>query len=289
MTQVVHAPAAFTEACEHARARGLRVGLVPTMGALHEGHLSLIDEARRRGAGYIAVTIFVNPLQFGPQEDFGRYPRTLDEDVRRCGERGVDLVYAPDVAAMYPEGFQTHVEVGTLTRRLEGEFRPGHFRGVTTVVSKLFNLAAPCVAVFGRKDYQQWKVLERMARDLDMRVEVVARPTVREPDGLALSSRNRYLSAAERERALAISRGLRAAVEAFGAGERDARRLLSRLREPVEAAFDRIDYVALADPDTLEPLEGSVGERALLAVAAHLGSTRLIDNVVLGEEALPPR
>jgi pantoate--beta-alanine ligase len=287
MPVVVHEPAAVVEACDRARSAGERVGLVPTMGALHEGHLALIDEARRRGAGYVVVTIFVNPLQFGPTEDFDRYPRTLDADVARCAERGVSLVYAPDVRTMHPAGFQTHVVVEGLTARLEGAHRPGHFRGVTTVVTKLFQVAQPCLAVFGRKDYQQWKTLERMARDLDMRVTLIGHPTVREPDGLALSSRNRYLGPAERARALAIVRGLRAAADAFAAGERDTRVLEALVRTPVTEAFDRVDYVAVTDPETLEPSGERTGNRALVAVAAHIGTTRLIDNCVLGEDTPP--
>ena len=286
MTELLHEPSAVIDACDRARARGLRVGLVPTMGALHEGHLSLIDEAKRRGAGFVVVTIFVNPLQFGPAEDFSRYPRTLEADLRACAARGVEVVYAPDAAAMYPEGYQTHVEVGDLTTRLEGEFRPGHFRGVTTVVTKLFQVAQPCLAVFGKKDYQQLRVIERMTLDLGMRVEIVAHPIVREPDGLALSSRNRYLDPDQRARALAISRGLRAARDAFAAGERDAMKLEALVRAEVTPAFDRIDYIAVADPETLAPLAGPVADRALIAVAAHLGGTRLIDNTVLGEDQL---
>lgn len=277
---------ALIRACDDARDGGRRVGLVPTMGALHEGHLALVEEARRRGADFLVVTVFVNPLQFGPREDLDRYPRTLDRDLARCGELGVDAVFAPDVDAMYPDGFQTHVEVGELTGVLEGQHRPGHFKGVTTIVTKLFNLAAPCLAVFGRKDYQQWKVLERMARDLNMRVEVVSHPTVREPDGLALSSRNRYLDADARDRALGISQGLRAASEAWGAGERDALTLQRLASVPVERAFDTVDYVAIADPETLRPLEGRVTGRAMILVAAHVAGTRLIDNLRLGEDAI---
>jgi pantoate--beta-alanine ligase len=287
VTARVHEPGALRAACDSARAAGRRVGLVPTMGALHAGHLSLIEEARRRGAEHLVVTVFVNPLQFGPSEDFDRYPRTLDADVEACRRLGVDTVFAPARDAMYPAGFATHVEVERLTDALEGEFRPGHFRGVTTVVAKLFNLAGPCVAVFGRKDYQQLKTLERMATDLDMPVEVVGAPIVREPDGLALSSRNRYLSESQRARALGIVEGLRAAWDAFAAGERDPEKILPLARAAVEERFDRIDYVALADPDALSPLEPPLPERCLLAVAAHLGETRLIDNVVLGEDPRP--
>ncbi|HJL19253.1 MAG TPA: pantoate--beta-alanine ligase [Sandaracinaceae bacterium LLY-WYZ-13_1] len=285
--RVVHERAAFRAACDEARAAGRRVGLVPTMGALHAGHLSLVAEARRRGADHVALTVFVNPLQFGPDEDFDRYPRSLDDDLARCREAGVDTVFAPARDRMYPAGFSTRVEVDGITEPLEGRFRPGHFDGVTTVVAKLFALTGPSVAVFGRKDYQQLKTIERMGRDLDLPVEVVGAPIVREPDGLALSSRNRYLSAEERARALGLVTGLRAAWDAFDGGERRAERLLPLAREPVDARFDRIDYVALADADDLRPLEGALPERCLLAVAAHLGATRLIDNVVLGEDRRP--
>lgn len=281
--QLVHEPEAFREACEAARRAGHRVGLVPTMGALHAGHLALIDDARKRGATFVAVTVFVNPLQFGPNEDYSRYPRTLPDDAAACEARGVDVVFAPARESMYPPGFATEVRVSGLTGVLEGVFRPGHFDGVTTVVCKLFALTGPAVAVFGRKDYQQWRVLSRMARDLDLPIEMHAMPTVREPDGLALSSRNRYLSPEERERALAISRGLRAAVALFDAGERDPRALEDAARAPIAAAFDSIDYVALADADSLAPLE-QVDARAVIAVAARIGKTRLIDNVVLGED-----
>jgi len=287
VTARVHEPSALRAACDEARAAGRRVGLVPTMGALHAGHLSLIEVARARGADFVAVTVFVNPLQFAPTDDFDRYPRTLDDDVAACREAGVDLVFAPADGAMYPPGFSTEVKVTGVTAMLEGVHRPGHFEGVTTVVTKLLNLAGPCVAVFGRKDYQQWRTLSRLVRDLDMPVEVVGAPIVREADGLALSSRNRYLSASERGRALAIVEGLRAAWDAFDAGERGAVAILERARGPVEARFDAIDYVALADPDDLTPAGETLGERAVLAVAAHLGETRLIDNVVLGEDPRP--
>lgn len=288
MTELVHAPAELRAACESARARGAKVGLVPTMGALHAGHLSLVEEAKRRGCDHLVVTIFVNPLQFAPHEDFDRYPRTLEDDLAGCRAAGVHTVFAPERGAMYPPGFATGVAVSRLTEPLEGAFRPGHFAGVTTVVAKLFGLAGACTAVFGRKDYQQWKVLERMARDLDLPVEVVGAPIVREEGGLALSSRNRYLSREQRERALGIVTGLRAAARAFADGERDRARLSGLAREPIDARLDRVDYVALADADELTPLEGSaVPERALLAAAAHLGSTRLIDNVVLGEDPIP--
>ncbi len=287
MIERLSLPADFHRACEQARREGKRVGVVPTMGALHEGHLSLVREAQRRGADFLAVTVFVNPLQFAPEEDYGRYPRTLDADVERCRALGVDMVFAPASEAMYPPGFQTHVEVGALTERWEGAHRPGHFRGVTTVVAKLLVLTGSSVAVFGRKDYQQWKVIAAMARDLALPVEVVGHPIVREPDGLALSSRNRYLDTKDCERALGLVAGLRAAAAAWSSGERDAAALEGHVRTPLEARTDRIDYVAVADPETLEPLEGRAKERALIAIAAHVGGTRLIDNLVLGEDPSP--
>ena len=285
MTALVRDPADFRRVCDEARAAGRRVGLVPTMGALHAGHLSLIDEAKKR-ADFIAVTIFVNPLQFGEGEDLDRYPRTMESDLEGCRARGVDVVLAPAPDAMYPEGFQTQVSLSEITKPLEGQFRPAHFDGVTTVVAKLFNLTGPSVAVFGRKDYQQWKILSRLARDLDMPVEVVGCPIIREADGLALSSRNRYLSESERERAIGIVTGLRAAHDAWREGERNPATLRTLVAAPVEARFDRVDYVAAADPETLAPASEPT-DRLLLAAAAHLGTTRLIDNVVLGEDARP--
>jgi len=285
MTTRVREPADFRRACEDARAGSSKVGLVPTMGALHEGHFSLIDEAKQR-ADFVAVTIFVNPLQFGPGEDLDRYPRTLESDLAGCRERGVDLVFAPDPGSMYPAQFQTQVSIEELTKPLEGECRPAHFDGVTTVVAKLFNLAGPCAAMFGRKDYQQWKILSRMAHDLDMPIEVVGCPIVRELDGLALSSRNRYLSASERKRALGIASGLRRAHGAWCEGERSPDMLRSLAEEPVQLEFDRVDYVAAVDPETLVTSAESPS-RLLIAVAAHLGATRLIDNVVVGEDPRP--
>lgn len=285
MTEVVRKPAEFRQACEDARSARQRVGLVPTMGALHEGHFSLVDQAKSR-ADFIALTIFVNPLQFAPGEDLDRYPRTFESDLAGCLARGVDLVFAPEPGVMYPARFQTEVAVTEVTKPLEGEFRSEHFGGVTTVVAKLFNLTGPCAAMFGRKDYQQWKVLSRMAADLDMPVDVVGCPIIREPDGLALSSRNRYLGPSERERALGIVSGLRKAHEAWQDGERDAEALRLVAVKPVEQAFDRLDYVAAVDPDLLTAPEAA-SDALLIAVAAHLGATRLIDNVVLGRDPRP--
>ncbi len=278
----------FRTACDSVRAGGGSLGLVPTMGALHAGHLALVTEAARH-ASDVAVSIFVNPTQFGPNEDLERYPRDLEGDLAKCEAAGASLVFAPPVDEMYPEHEHTRVHVESLTDHLCGASRPGHFEGVATIVTKLFAVAGPCTAVFGRKDYQQLKVIERMVQDLLLPVQVVGHPIVREPDGLALSSRNLYLSASERSGALSIPGSLSAAVARFSAGERGA----AALRDPVAAALERaglrVDYVTLADPDTITPLDPDAvaGERVLLAVAAFAGKTRLIDNVVLGEDPAP--
>jgi pantoate--beta-alanine ligase len=258
------------------------------MGALHSGHAALIREAAQH-ADDVAVTIFVNPTQFGRNEDLARYPRTFEEDLKTCERAGATLVFAPSVEEMYPANERTRVRVSGLTEHLCGAARPGHFEGVATIVTKLFAVAGPCTAVFGRKDYQQLKVIERLTRDLLLPVRIVAHPTVREADGLALSSRNRYLSPAERTRALGIPRALSQAVERFADGERNAAALLARARSLLEAAELRIDYLVLADADELVPYasDARIGGRALLAVAAFVGATRLIDNVVLGEDRAP--
>jgi pantoate--beta-alanine ligase len=281
-------PEAFRRACDEARARGERVGLVPTMGALHRGHQALIEEARRR-AGFVAVSIFVNPTQFGPNEDFARYPRALEADLEKCERAGASVVFAPAPDAMYLPGEETRVRVGATAAPLCGPHRPGHFEGVTTVVAKLFALAGPCVAVFGRKDYQQLRVITRMTSDLFLPVELVGLRTVREPDGLALSSRNAYLSPEQRAAALAIPRGLSAAAEAFARGERSAGVLAALARDRVTPVATSIDYVDVADPVSLRVLAADehAAERALLALAVRMGGTRLIDNVVLGEDPPP--
>ena len=278
-------PSELRSACDGVRARSTVVGFVPTMGALHAGHLALVAEARRR-AGFVVASVFVNPTQFGPNEDFTRYPRDLDGDRAKLAGAGADLVFAPAPDAMYPPGDDTRVRVGGVTEPLEGQHRPGHFEGVATVVAKLFAAVGPCVAVFGRKDYQQLLVVRRMARDLLLPVEIVGHPIVREADGLAMSSRNAYLSPEERARALAISRGLDAAARRFAAGERDARALEATVRAPLEPAATSIDYVEARDADTLAPID-RIASRAVLAVACRVGKTRLIDNVVLGEDPPP--
>jgi pantoate--beta-alanine ligase len=267
--------------CDAARASGGRVGLVPTMGALHEGHLSLIRAARAAN-DFVVVSIFVNPLQFGPNEDFDRYPRDLTGDLAQCRDAAVDCVFSPTVAEMYPRGESvTVVHVNELTTSMCGATRPTHFDGVTTIVTKLFALVGPARAYFGRKDAQQLAVVTRMAADLDLPVEVVGCPIVREPDGLAMSSRNAYLTVEQRESALILSSALREAADAVVAGARDARELARLIRAMVarEPAVD-LEYVEVVDARDLRPLEVLAAD-VLVALAARVGRTRLIDNVSL--------
>ena len=286
--QLLREPLDFRRACVDARALGLSVGLVPTMGALHEGHAALIREARKH-ADFVAVSVFVNPTQFGPNEDLARYPRTLEKDAEMCAAAGASLVFAPTEGVMYPPGDETRVRVGATAADLCGAFRPNHFEGVATVVAKLFALTGACAAVFGRKDYQQLQVIKRFTTDLFLPVTIVGLRTVREPDGLAMSSRNAYLSPEQRRAALAIPRGLTAAASAFAAGERRAGALAALARAEVAAIATSIDYVDVADPDSVRVLGAAelVSERALLALAIRLGGARLIDNMVLGEEPPP--
>lgn len=284
MTTIYRDIETFRSACDAARASGQRVGLVPTMGALHDGHLALVTEAKRRGAGWVAATIFVNPTQFGANEDLAKYPRDLDGDVAKLAKVGADAVFAPSADAMYPPGDRTRVRVHGITDVFCGPHRPVHFEGVATIVTKLFAVAGPCIAVFGQKDYQQLQVIRRLATDLLLPVEVVGHPTVREADGLAMSSRNAYLSPDDRQNALALIQGLRAANARFDAGERNAGVLRAMVRAPIEKIARSIDYVDVADPETLEVFADSatVGDRVVIAIAAHVGTTRLIDNMVLG-------
>ena len=278
--EIVHTPSAMRARAEAWRSDGRRIALVPTMGYLHDGHVSLLDEGRRRG-DVLALSIFVNPTQFGPKEDLSRYPRDLDGDLQRAERAAVDVVYLPDAASMYPSGYQTYVDVEQVSQGLCGASRPGHFRGVATVVLKLFNATQPHVALFGMKDYQQLQLIRRMTRDLDLGVEIVGMPIVRERDGLAMSSRNAYLSPVERERALTLWRALQAARAAFAAGERDATRLLTAARRVLDSSDGvRLDYLELRDADSLAPLD-VVEQPALLALAAFVGATRLIDNQLL--------
>lgn len=267
-------------ALEPARRAGQRVGLVPTMGALHAGHLSLIEQARSE-CELVVVSLFVNPAQFNERADLDRYPRQEDRDETLAREAGADLLFAPSSEEVYPAGFSTSVEVLGLTDRLEGAVRgAAHFRGVTTVVTKLLNMVAPDVAYFGQKDAQQVVVIRRLVEDLNMAVRVVACPTVREPDGLAMSSRNAHLSAGERERATSLHQALAAAVARLADGERAADAIVRSAREALEPFGVEAEYLELVDPETLEPLT-RVERPALLAIAARIGETRLIDNVTL--------
>lgn len=257
-------------------------GFVPTMGYLHEGHLSLVRRARAEN-DHVAVSIFVNPTQFGPHEDYNRYPRDLERDLRLLEPLGVDLVFVPSVEEMYPPGFQTWVIVEEVSQPLEGASRPGHFRGVATVVTKLFHIVQPDRAYFGQKDAQQVVVIRRMVQDLNIPVEIVVCPTVREPDGLAMSSRNTYLNPEERRAATVLFRALQAAKARYEQGERDAERLREAMREVIQAEpLARLDYVSVADPETLRELS-QVEDRALLSLAVYIGKTRLIDNLLLPE------
>jgi len=264
------------------RRRGVPVALVPTMGHLHEGHLQLVDEARRR-AGFVVMSLFVNPLQFGPHEDFKRYPRDPVGDATKAESRGVDVLFAPSVEELYPGERTVVVTPLALADRWEGAARPGHFAGVLTVVAKLFNLVQPQVAIFGQKDIQQATLIRAMVRDLDIPVEIVVAPTIRDSDGLALSSRNIYLSAEERKQALVLPRALRAVASAFDRGQFDSAELE---REGWEVLASEptvhVDYLAVMDPERLEPV--AIAEQGtIVAVAARVGTTRLIDNVILGD------
>jgi pantoate--beta-alanine ligase len=284
--KLIRSVAEMQEASAGVKRSGRRIALVPTMGALHEGHAALVRKARERGAA-VVVSIYVNPRQFGPTEDYRQYPRDLDKDSTLCVRESVDVVFAPADAEIYPApsgvnaAASTWVEELQLANRLEGQRRPQHFRGVCTVVAKLFNIVQPDAAVFGQKDYQQLKVVERMVRDLCYPIEIVPVPTTREPDGLAVSSRNQYLTGEERAQATVLWKALNVAQDSFNSGERNAHRLETAMLRTVQLApMARLDYAEIADADTLEPVhEVKRGNVALLA--AHIGKTRLIDNLVL--------
>jgi len=263
-----------------ARRDGLKIGCVPTMGALHRGHLSLFEQARRV-SDVVVATIFVNPTQFGPQEDFSKYPRPIEADLDACRAAGVDVVFLPGAESIYPPGFSTWVSVEELSAGFEGEIRPTHFRGVATIVLKLFNIVQPDLAFFGQKDFQQQALIRRMVRDLDVPVEIVTCPTIREPDGLAMSSRNVYLSPAERTAATVLSRGLQLATLQLRGGNPQTKIVAENVRALLQSEpLVKVDYVAIVDPDTLAPLDVPQHRMAVL-VAARLGKTRLIDNCVV--------
>ncbi|MBA4016270.1 MAG: pantoate--beta-alanine ligase [Pirellula sp.] len=282
--EIVRTVAELRQAVNAARLSGKKIGLVPTMGALHAGHVSLV-EASDAVCGYTVVTVFVNPTQFGPKEDFSKYPRTFDADVAAVGRAGADLVFAPDNAEVYPAGFATFVEMSGVAEPLEGQFRPGHYRGVATIVLKLFQMVGADIAFFGQKDYQQTRVVQQMVRDFNVPIQIEVCPTVREPDGLALSSRNIYLSAAERRSALVISRALRKVEQSVAAGQRDVWKLRDDLQTELATVPEvRVQYAVVADAETLH--EPAILDRPCVAlIAAHVGTTRLIDNVLLA----PPK
>jgi pantoate--beta-alanine ligase len=272
------------EASRAARLGGNRLGFVPTMGALHEGHLSLV-RAARAGCDVVAASIFVNPTQFGPNEDLAKYPRSFERDRELLEKEGVALLFAPSVEEMYPAGAVTWITVEGLGEKLDGRLRPGHFRGVTTVVAKLFHVVEPEAAFFGQKDAAQVAIIRRMVRDLNVPVEIVACPIVRESDGLAMSSRNAYLDAHQRKQALVLHRALMRVKKLWEYGERDAMKLVDAGREELEKKKSvRLDYFEIVDPDNLDPVENPA-RRALVAVAASVGATRLIDNILLPASA----
>lgn len=269
----------FQKEMTRLRRRGKTIGFVPTMGALHEGHLSLVRKARKENQ-IVVVSIFVNPLQFGPREDLRRYPRTIAQDRSLLGRAGADYIFAPSARSLYPHGFQTFIEVTDLSRGLCGRLRPGHFRGVATVVTKLFNLARPHRAYFGLKDYQQAMMMKRVAADLNFDLEVRLLPLLRDRNGMALSSRNAYLSSSEKERALSISRSLRWAGAEIHGGNRNLQRIRSGMLRMLRPQLDKIDYVEFVEPETLKPLK-SIRGRLVIALAGWVGKTRLIDNVIM--------
>ena len=279
--EVIGEPDILSQRLAALRRQGKTVGLVPTMGALHEGHLSLVRRSRQM-CDVTAVSIFVNPTQFAPGEDYEKYPRVLEADLEALASAGgADFVLAPSPAAMYPEGFDAHVHIGGVTKRLEGEFRPTHFDGVAVVVLKLFNMSGADVAFFGQKDYQQAAVIKKMVRDLNLPVKIEVCPIVREPDGLAMSSRNKYLSAEERAQAPVLKKALDLAKEQIGAGNRDTADLKHRMRRLISAVpTAAIDYISIADPATLDELD-TVSGPAVILLAVKIGATRLIDNIVI--------
>ena len=282
--KIIRSPATMAAWSDRLRREGVKIGFVPTMGALHEGHRTLIREARLR-CDALVVSIFVNPTQFGPQEDLAKYPRALSQDRALCRKEGVDVCFEPTVPAMYPNGFQTVVTLPTVAHRWEGEIRPHHFSGVATVVTKLFGIVNPQLALFGQKDFQQSALVRQLVKDLNLGVEILVRPTVREKDGLAMSSRNVYLSPDERARAIMLYKSLQAGAEAIRRGVTKGEAVQSAMAQVMkgEPALT-IDYLAVCDPHTLEPL-GVVAPKAVLLGAVRIGSVRLIDNILV----TPPR
>jgi pantoate--beta-alanine ligase len=278
--EIIGSPQHMQARSEGIRLSGKKIGLFPTLGFLHEGHLELIRQVRKR-SDFVVMSLFVNPIQFGPNEDFEKYPRDTDGDLKKAKGEGVDIVFMPPVSEMYPAGFQSAVRVNNITRHLCGKSRPGHFEGVTTVVAKLFNIIKPHIAVFGQKDFQQLAVIRRMVKDLNMDIEIIGVPTVREPDGLAMSSRNKYLNQEERKSALSLKKAMDMANRLVEQGEREVKNIISSMRGLILShPFTDIDYINICDPDTLEDISVIKGQ-SLLALAVKVGGTRLIDNCIL--------
>ncbi len=269
--------------CESLRLAGKSISFVPTMGYFHEGHLSLMKKARET-ADHVVVSIYVNPTQFGPKEDFSKYPRDFERDAQMAAGIGVDVIFFPSNQEMYPDGYQTYVDVEKVTQNLCGVSRPGHFRGVTTICCKLFNIVKPHTAIFGKKDFQQLAAIKRMVADLNLDLEIIGMPTFREPDGLAMSSRNVYLSKEERSSALSLVGSLKGAQKLYAEGERNAAVMIEQAQRLIQSArFTEIDYIKICDAATLEDVQ-EITKEAVMALAVKVGKTRLIDNSVLGEE-----
>ncbi|HIC91479.1 MAG TPA: pantoate--beta-alanine ligase [Syntrophaceae bacterium] len=278
--QVIQSVGQMQQFSENMRTQGKKIAFVPTMGFLHEGHLSLIDYGRKN-ADVLIISVFVNPTQFGEGEDFQEYPRDLVRDCEIARKARVDVVFVPEVLEMYPKDFQTYVTVESLSQPLCGAFRPGHFRGVTTVVAKLFNIVKPHIAIFGKKDFQQWVIIRKMVKDLNLDIEVIGLPTVREHDGLAMSSRNSYLTKEERDSALSLYQSLNMAKDMVASGERNVSQIVCKIKDFIlSKPYTKIEYVKICSPDTLEDME-TLEDKALLAMAVKIGKTRLIDNTLL--------
>lgn len=278
--RVINSPQKIGQYCLNLRRRGKTIAIVPTMGALHDGHLTLLHRARKK-ADMVILTIFVNPTQFGPKEDFKKYPRDQWGDLAKAKSVGVDIVFMPEVDQIYPAGYQTYVEVTEATAQLCGKSRPAHFKGVTTVVLKLFHLTQPNFAFFGLKDYQQYRVIKIMVEDLNLPIEVIGVPTIREVDGLAMNSRNQYLDPQQRKSALCLYRGLHKVKEEIKKGNISIQSLLQLLKKEIELEVDCVDYITCMDADTIQPLKTYKPKKTLFALAVFVGKTRLIDNMVV--------
>ena len=278
--EIIETVGMMQEKAEQIRLSGKKIGLFPTLGFLHEGHLELIRQGRKR-ADILVMSLFVNPTQFGPNEDFDKYPRDIEGDIKKAQGEGADVVFLPSPKEMYPEGFQSSVNVEKVTGFLCGKSRPGHFEGVATVVAKLFNIVKPHFALFGQKDFQQLAVIKRMVKDLNFDIEIIQVPTVREPDGLAMSSRNKYLNPEERKSALCLKKAMDMAVNMAGKGESHSEKIVASLEQLILSfPFTSIDYINICDPETLEDID-ILKDKSLLALAVRIGSTRLIDNCLI--------